>query len=114
MRLFRWGECSSAAATSNAGHAGSRLRGAMSTSRVQIGAARNNTKMSLEISACVDPISVPSGDVTTVSLPKDIASSTETADGVVTTSAGRVVSAIASSESGYSRMEFLVLISGKL
>lgn len=60
----------------------------------------NNDVVSLGSSGVV--IQMPGGAVSTVSLPKGIASSTETAAEVVTTSTGRVASAIASSECEHS------------
>lgn len=55
----------------------------------------NSDVVSLGSSGVV--VQIPGGGVSTVSLPKSIASSTETADGVVTTSTGKIGSAIASS-----------------
>ncbi|KAE8444955.1 hypothetical protein EG329_014082 [Mollisiaceae sp. DMI_Dod_QoI] len=55
----------------------------------------NNDVVSLGSSGVV--VQMPGGGISTVALPKSIASSTETAEGVLTTSPGRVASAIASS-----------------
>lgn len=63
----------------------------------------NNDVVSLGSSGVV--IQMPGGQVTTVWLPK--VSETESADGVLTTSAGRVGSAIASSKFDVLELEFL-------
>lgn len=60
----------------------------------------NNDVVSLASGGVV--VQMPGGGISTVALPKSIASETETAEGVVTTSPGRVASAIASSESSSS------------